>query len=187
MPLALILIKFSFRFQSSRVISRPRSLIIRTISLISFGPTFRKKKSRKGGASVWSDLYFYITSVSLSLSLVVRGRVKCEDFTENVYRSNFCFDGGATRGGGAWWWNGKGVERKRMRVVERGRRRVGKADREADVITAGNWTNGKCILLLCQPSPKRRAGIASSLFISFSLFLCGHIHRRDLLTKSRRA
>lgn len=36
-------------------------------------------------------------------------------------------------------------------------RRGGKADREgSDVITAGNWTNGKCILLLCRPSPKRQ-------------------------------
>lgn len=99
---------------------------------------------------------------------------------ENVYRSDFCFDGGATRRRGRGNVLG-GTERVQRENGWGWLREDGGASAKPierpDVITAGNWTNGKCILLLRQPSPKRRTGItSSSLFLlpfsySLSFFL----------------
>lgn len=53
--------------------------------------------------------------------------------------------------------NGAGRADGRGRMRGRKRRTVAKPIERPDVITAGNWTNGKCILLLCQAFPKRQA------------------------------
>lgn len=86
------------------------------------------------------------------------------EFTENVYRSNFCFDGDArdSNGGGT---GVRMVQRGRMRG--RKRRTVAKPIERPDVITAGNWTNGKCILLLCRAFPKRPSVKTVSSFLLY--------------------